>query len=97
MIGFLGGIEGTEPSYLEAFLRCCLVRGVQVGNRAQFEEMNRAVDAFGIKPMVDEKEFGFEELKEAYQYMVSAYPHTETSIGDGELLTFCAVGSETFW
>lgn len=37
----------------------------------QFEEMNQAIDAYGIKPMVDEKVFGLEELKEAYQYMVS--------------------------
>lgn len=70
VIGFLGGVQGEqEPSFLEALTHICTVRGVLVGNRVQFEEMNRAVEAGGIKPVVDEKVFSLGELKEAYQYM----------------------------
>lgn len=41
------------------------------GSRQQFEEMNAAIDASGIKPVIDEKVFAFEDVREAYQYMVS--------------------------
>jgi len=47
----------------------CTVRGVLVGSRLQFEEMNRAIEANDIKPIVDEKVFTLDEAKDAYQYM----------------------------
>ena len=71
VIGFLGG-QAQGPSTLEALTSTCTIRGIVVGSRQQFEEMNKAIDACNIKPVVDEKVFGFEELKEAYQYMVSS-------------------------
>ncbi|KAI4134288.1 MAG: hypothetical protein LQ347_001651 [Umbilicaria vellea] len=69
IIGFLGGMGKDEPSFLDCLLNLCTVRGILVGSRLQFEEMNRAIDANGIKPVVDEKVFSLEETKEAYQYM----------------------------
>ena len=48
------------------------MRGALVGSRVLFEDMNRAIDATGIRPVVDEKVFELAELKEAYQYMVSS-------------------------
>ncbi|MCJ1415957.1 hypothetical protein MMC32_002292 [Xylographa parallela] len=69
VIGFLAGHTKDEPSFLEVLQATCVVRGLVVGSRAQFEQMNKAIDATGIKPVVDEKVFGLEELKEAYQYM----------------------------
>ncbi|TVY52841.1 Zinc-type alcohol dehydrogenase-like protein [Lachnellula cervina] len=69
IIGFLGGDGEKEPSFLEALIKLCTVRGILVGNRIQFEEMNRAIEINKIKPVVDEKVFALEELKEAYQYM----------------------------
>ena len=39
-----------------------------------FEEMNRAIDVNGIKPVLDEKFFALEDVKEAYQYMASHTP-----------------------
>lgn len=50
-------------------MNICTVRGILVGSREMFEDMNRAIDANSIKPVVDEKVFGLEEVKEAYQYM----------------------------
>jgi NADPH:quinone reductase-like Zn-dependent oxidoreductase len=47
----------------------CTVRGILVGSRLQFEEMNRAIEANDIKPVVDEKVFTLDEAKDAYQYM----------------------------
>jgi len=69
IIGFLGGMSKDQPSFLECLNNMCTVRGVFVGSRLQFDAMNAAIDANGIKPVVDENVFNFEDLKEAYQYM----------------------------
>ena len=70
IIGFVGGFSKDQPTFLECLNNLCTVRGVLVGSRHSFEDMNRAIDANGIKPVVDEKVFTLEEAKEAYQYMV---------------------------
>lgn len=69
IIGFIGGFSKDQPSFMECLSNICTVRGVLVGSRQQFEAMNAAIDANGIKPVIDEKVFGLEEVKEAYQYM----------------------------
>lgn len=69
IIGFLGGGGKAQPSFLDCLTNMCTVRGLVVGSRQQFEEMNAAIDASNIKPVVDEKVFGLEDTKEAYQYM----------------------------
>jgi NADPH:quinone reductase-like Zn-dependent oxidoreductase len=68
IIGFLGGFKGNDPpSFSDCLSHICTVRGILVGSRLQFEEMNRAIEANDIKPLVDEKVFKLEEVKEAYQ------------------------------
>jgi NADPH:quinone reductase-like Zn-dependent oxidoreductase len=68
IIGFLG--EGEEaPSFLEALNNTCIVRGIWIGSRQQLEEVSRAIDANRIEPVIDDRVFKFDELKEAYQYM----------------------------
>lgn len=64
IIGFLGGMAEKQPSFLDALNNVCVVRGILVGSRQQFEDMNRAIEANGIKPVVDEKIFSLEEAKE---------------------------------
>lgn len=69
VIGFLGGVKGeAQPSVLDALTNICTIRGVYVGSRQQFEEMNRAIEASKIKPVVDDKIFTLDQLKEAYQF-----------------------------
>lgn len=69
VIGFVGGAAAEDqPSTLDTLTYCCTVRGILVGSRMQFQDMNKAIDANNIKPVVD-KTFKFEEAKEAYQYM----------------------------
>ncbi len=75
IIGFVGGgLKPGEqpPSFLDCLSTLCVARGVYVGSRAQFEDMNRAIEMNDIHPVIDSKVFKLEELKEAYQYMVSA-------------------------
>ena len=69
IIGFLGGSSEDQPSFLDCLSNLCTVRGILVGSRLQFEDMNRAIEANKIKPVVDERVFKLEEAKEAYQYM----------------------------
>ena len=69
IIGFLAGFSKDQPTFLDCLSNMCTVRGVLVGSRLQFEQMNEAIDANGIKPVVDDKVFSLEETKDAYQYM----------------------------
>jgi NADPH:quinone reductase-like Zn-dependent oxidoreductase len=42
-----------------------------VGSREQFEDMNRAIEANNIRPVVDKKVFKLEEAREAYDLLAS--------------------------
>lgn len=67
IIGFLAPSE-KQPPLMDALNHLCIVRGVFVGSRQQFEEMNRAIDSAKIHPVVDPNMFSLDDLKEAYMY-----------------------------
>ncbi|PTB41022.1 uncharacterized protein TrAFT101_006173 [Trichoderma asperellum] len=67
IIGFLAPSE-KQPPLMDALSHVCVVRGVFVGSRQQFEEMNRAIDSAKIRPVVDSNIFSFDDIKKAYQY-----------------------------
>jgi NADPH:quinone reductase-like Zn-dependent oxidoreductase len=70
VIGFLGGASAEEqPSTLEALSTVSTIRGVFVGSRQQFEDMNQAIKVANIKPVIDETIFSFDQVKEAYQFL----------------------------
>ncbi|KAF2708846.1 alcohol dehydrogenase [Pleomassaria siparia CBS 279.74] len=69
VIGFIGGFDKEQPSFLDCLNNICTVRGLLVGSRLQFEDMNRAIEQNNIHPIVEEKAFDFVDLKEAYEYM----------------------------
>jgi NADPH:quinone reductase-like Zn-dependent oxidoreductase len=69
LIGVLAGHQGdTGPHML--MMKGANMRGIFVGNRAMFEELNRAIEANKIKPVID-KTFSFGEAKEAWPYALS--------------------------
>ncbi|KAH7063466.1 hypothetical protein B0J12DRAFT_694373 [Macrophomina phaseolina] len=68
IIGFVGGQSDEQPTFLDCLSNLCTVRALLVGSRQQFEDMNRAIEANDIHPVVDEKVFTLEQTKEAYQY-----------------------------
>ena len=72
IVGSIGsGVDAAgDPGLLSAWANNCIVRGLAVGSRAQFEDLNRALVAGEIVPVVDERVFGLGELKEAYQYVL---------------------------
>jgi NADPH:quinone reductase-like Zn-dependent oxidoreductase len=69
LIGVLAGFEGdTNPHAL--MLRGASLSGIFVGNRAMFEQMNRAIEVNGIQPVID-KVFPFDKAREAFEYHLS--------------------------
>lgn len=65
LIGFLGGPTGEQTPY-GLMMKGGSLFGVGVGSTAMFDDMNRAIAANGIKPVVD-KVFPFEEAPEAFR------------------------------
>lgn len=72
IIGFLGGGDAQKmPNVLQALTHVCTVRGVYVGSKALMNDMVAAIEANNIHPVVDEKVFTLDKLRDAYDYMVS--------------------------
>ncbi|OAL53488.1 GroES-like protein [Pyrenochaeta sp. DS3sAY3a] len=69
IVGFLSGSSENQPTLMEATRSICTVRAVVVGSRLQMEDMIKAIEAANTHPVVDEKVFELENLKEAYQYL----------------------------
>lgn len=66
LIGFMA--TGETPDILQALYGSFIVRGIAIGSRVQFEEMNRAIEANNIQPFVD-KVFKFEDAVDAYKHL----------------------------
>ena len=70
VIGVLSGVAGTIPVGLIG-LQTLSVRGIYVGSVAMFEDMNRAIVANQLRPVID-RIFPFEQSADALRYMQSA-------------------------
>jgi len=70
VIGVLSGMAGTVPLGLIG-IQTLSVRGIFVGSMAMFEDMNRAIAANRLKPVVD-RVYPFEQTADALRYMQSA-------------------------
>ena len=69
MIGVLSGFTGdTNPH--PVMLKGGSMHGIFVGNRAMFEEMNRAIEVNDIRPVID-RVFDFADTAQAFSYMQS--------------------------
>lgn len=64
-IGFMDDTEIRLPT-LALMLRRATLRGVSVGHRRAFEEMNRAIDQHRIEPVIDEV-FSFDHARAAFR------------------------------
>lgn len=78
IIGFLGGVGGRGaaaegaprlPGFLDVLSSVSVVRGVMVGSREQALALGRCIEACGIRPVVDDKVWSFEQAREAYVWM----------------------------
>jgi NADPH:quinone reductase-like Zn-dependent oxidoreductase len=67
LIGLLGGMEFSLP--ILPFIRNRLViQGISIGHRRSFERMNEAIEACGIKPVIDTV-YPFEEAPRAFSHL----------------------------
>jgi NADPH:quinone reductase-like Zn-dependent oxidoreductase len=70
VIGVLTGVAGTIPVGLIG-IQTLSVRGIFVGSVAMFEDMNRAITANQLRPVID-RVFPFEQSVDALRYLESA-------------------------
>jgi NADPH:quinone reductase-like Zn-dependent oxidoreductase len=69
MIGSLGGWTG-EASPVAAIVRNACLKGLTVGSREQQEDMVRALEATGIRPVID-RSFPLDAIADAFAYQGS--------------------------
>lgn len=69
VIGILSGTSG-DLDLMPALAKQIRLQGVLVGSRAQQIEMIRAIDASGLRPVID-RSFGLEEIADAFRYQES--------------------------
>ncbi|KAH8703471.1 chaperonin 10-like protein [Talaromyces proteolyticus] len=70
-IAVVGGVGGPGGSVFDMRNILGELRRVVVGSREQFEDMNRAIEANDIQPVIDETVWAFEQAKEAFEYAQS--------------------------
>ncbi len=68
VIGLLSGMATLDP--MPILRRNLRVQGLYVGSKQMFEAMNRAIEANGLRPVID-KVFPLAEAKAAYQHLKS--------------------------
>jgi NADPH:quinone reductase-like Zn-dependent oxidoreductase len=68
VIGLLSGMAQVDP--MPILRRNLRVQGLYVGSKQMFDAMNRAIEAGGLKPVID-RVFPFAEAKEAYRHLKS--------------------------
>jgi NADPH:quinone reductase-like Zn-dependent oxidoreductase len=69
VIGILAG--GTQINPMPIIMRALKLRGIFVGSRQMFEDMNRMIEVQQMRPVVD-RTFTFEQFPEALRYLESA-------------------------
>ena len=71
-IGFVAGEASSPVPNINgmALSKGATLRGILIGNRDQFEDMNAHLESNNIKPLVD-RVFPFAELKQGYEYLAS--------------------------
>ena len=70
LIGVLTGVLGTtNPTPIMA--KSVTVKGIYVGSRAMFADMNRAIETHKLKPVIDQI-FDFKDARSAYHTMRGA-------------------------
>ncbi len=70
-IGLVGVLTGGTIDPVNVMRKSIQLRGIYVGSRAMFEDMNRALSAHEFRPVIDAR-FGFDEARAAYHDMRGA-------------------------
>ncbi len=70
-IGFIGVLSGGAVNPRPIMSKSLTVQGIYVGSRNLFRDMNQAIAAAELRPVID-RTFAFEEAPEAYRAMKAA-------------------------
>jgi NADPH:quinone reductase-like Zn-dependent oxidoreductase len=70
-IGLIGVLTGGEINPMPILRKSIRLSGIYVGSTAMFEDMNAAIGASGMKPVIDET-FAFADAPRAYHAMEAA-------------------------
>jgi NADPH:quinone reductase-like Zn-dependent oxidoreductase len=72
-VALVGGVSGwaAKIEIQPVLFRAASLKGVFVGSRAMFEDLNRFVTAAKIRPTID-RVFSFDQAREAYAYLEAA-------------------------
>ncbi|KAJ9605683.1 hypothetical protein H2200_009532 [Cladophialophora chaetospira] len=68
VIGLVTGFSAPD-NIMEVLKRVCTLRGIHVGSRVHMEDMMAAMEANKIQPVVDQRIFALEELRDALEYL----------------------------
>lgn len=71
LIGVLTGFDPTPASLFPLVARAVDVNGIYVGSWAMFERMNRFIGEHQLRPVIDDRQFGFDEVGNAYDFLES--------------------------
>jgi NADPH:quinone reductase-like Zn-dependent oxidoreductase len=71
VVSLIGVLSHGDINALTILAGGVIVRGVFVGSRRMFEDMNRAIGLHKIRPVID-RVFAFEEAGEAYRHLAGA-------------------------
>lgn len=69
LVGFLGG-HVIDLDLYKVFARAAVLHGLSVGPRSAFQEMNAAIEAWRLEPVID-RVFGRHELAAAFEHMAA--------------------------
>ena len=69
-IGLIGVLSQGSSNPHTLMLKGGHLHGIFVGDRSLFEQLNAAINANGIKPVID-KVFAFDQVKEAFRHAQS--------------------------
>lgn len=83
-ISLIGNVAETAPvSLVPALMRNIRVQGIVVGSRVMFDRMNRAIDGWGMVPIID-RVFAFDHARAAFEYLASGRHLGKVVIAIGE-------------
>ena len=73
-IAVVGGKGASGGNEFDVRSTVAEVRKILVGSKEDFEDMVKAVEVCGIRPVVDERIFGYQDVKETYEYATMGKP-----------------------